>query len=68
MVNINHSEFPDDIICDCSGTTTKKIMQLIDSGKKTLEDISRATGACAGCGACETDVMQLIQDYSAPES
>jgi bacterioferritin-associated ferredoxin len=50
----------DDFICYCSGTTTGKIKALIDSGIDDLDAISRLTGACAGCGGCETAVSELI--------
>ncbi|QSA97635.1 (2Fe-2S)-binding protein [Methylococcus sp. EFPC2] len=62
---MNHTD-PDrkkDIICRCSGTTTAQIMRLIDTGIDDLESISRATGACSGCGACDTDVLAFIADY-----
>ena len=56
----NHS----DIICHCSGTTQGKIKAILDMGSNDLDVISRKTGACSGCGACETLVLQLIAEYS----
>jgi NAD(P)H-nitrite reductase large subunit len=52
-----------DIICGCSGTTTVQIKKYIDIGVDDLESISRATGACSGCGACDTDILAFIADY-----
>lgn len=49
-----------DVICRCSGTTTQRILQLMEKGVTTLEDISSATGACSGCGACDTDIIALL--------
>ncbi len=51
---------PQDILCDCSGTTKTKIRQLIQQGSDTLDKISRATGACSGCGACDYELMQFL--------
>jgi bacterioferritin-associated ferredoxin len=53
-----------DFICYCSGTTQEKIRELIDNGIDDLDSISRLTGACAGCGGCETAVSELIAGYS----
>jgi bacterioferritin-associated ferredoxin len=53
-----------DFICYCSGTTQEKIKALIDGGIDDLDSISRLTGACAGCGGCETAVSELIAEYS----
>ena len=53
-----------DIICYCSGTTKEKIKALMDNKITDLDGISRKTGACSGCGACETLVLELIDEYS----
>ena len=54
-----------DVVCHCSGTTQRKIKELIDSGSNDLDVISRKTGACSGCGACEHLILQLIADHCA---
>ena len=28
-----------------------------------MESLSHATGACSGCGACDTDILALIAEY-----
>ncbi|MEF3076787.1 (2Fe-2S)-binding protein [Methylobacter sp. Wu1] len=53
-----------DFICYCSGTTKEKIKELINNGIDDLDSISKLTGACAGCGSCETAVSELIAEYS----
>lgn len=60
-INLNNKK---DFICYCSGTTEEKIKTLVDDGIDDLDSISRRTGACAGCGACETAVSELIAEYS----
>lgn len=49
-----------DIICHCTGTTEEKIKELIESGVDSLDKLSRNTGACSGCGACETSITDLL--------
>ena len=53
-----------DLICHCSGTTKEKIKQFINQGVDDLDSISRHTGACAGCGACETSIMEFLAEQS----
>ncbi|MEW6036852.1 MAG: (2Fe-2S)-binding protein [Pseudomonadota bacterium] len=52
-----------DIICRCSGTTTWQIKRQFDKGVTDMNGISRATGACSGCGACDTDIETLLATY-----
>ena len=51
------------VICYCSGTTEEKIKELIDCGINDLDGISRKTGACSGCGACEVLVLEFISTH-----
>jgi bacterioferritin-associated ferredoxin len=48
------------IICRCSGTTLEHIGRLLDRGIDDLDGISRATGACSGGGACDTDILACV--------
>ncbi|WP_317134004.1 (2Fe-2S)-binding protein [Methylococcus mesophilus] len=52
-----------DVICRCSGTTAQQIRRQFDKGVIDIDGISRATGACSGCGACDTDIMALLEEY-----
>jgi len=58
------SDTQESVICHCSGTTREKVIALIDIGVVTLDDISRKTGACSGCGSCECSVMELLAEYN----
>ncbi|HEY8159355.1 MAG TPA: (2Fe-2S)-binding protein [Methylobacter sp.] len=51
-----------DVICHCSGTTKRQIKELINNGIDNLDEISRMTGACSGCGACDVSVLELLAD------
>jgi nitrite reductase (NADH) large subunit len=54
-----------DVLCRCSGTTTEHVKRLVDRGVADLEGISSVTGACSGCGACDTDILALLLEYRA---
>lgn len=53
------------VMCPCSGTTLGKIQSLFEQGLE-MEDISRITGAISGCGGCEWDIAQLLNDLAEP--
>ncbi|TAK61064.1 (2Fe-2S)-binding protein [Methylobacter sp.] len=50
------------VICHCSGTTKEQIMGLINNGIDNLDGISRMTGACSGCGACDVLILELLAE------
>lgn len=52
----------EDVVCRCSGTTRAQIRRLIESGVNDLDGLSRATGACSGCGACDTDILEVLAE------
>jgi len=64
----NNSARKKDLMCRCSGTTTGQIKRLVDKGVDDLEEISRATGACSGCGACDVDILALVAEYASSVS
>lgn len=55
-----HAGRGQEIICECSGTTVAGIERLLARGIRDLEGVSRATGACSGCGGCEYEVERLL--------
>jgi bacterioferritin-associated ferredoxin len=42
----------------------EKIKALIEDDITDLDSISRRTGVCSGCGACENLILKLIAEYS----
>ena len=60
----NHTEPADEVICHCSGTTRGNIQQLFELNMD-MDAISRRTGALSGCGGCEWDIAQLLNDLAA---
>ena len=65
-MNEHASENKTDIICHCSGTTKQQIAALVKNGADTLEEISSRTGAAAGCGGCETWIIEMLDDLEYP--
>jgi bacterioferritin-associated ferredoxin len=54
----------EDVACRCSGTTQAQIKRLAARGVGDLESLSRATGACSGCGACDADILALLAELA----
>ncbi|MEI8236993.1 MAG: (2Fe-2S)-binding protein [Methylococcaceae bacterium] len=57
------NQLKEDVICYCSGTTKEQINALIVRGIIELDLISRQTGACSGCGACDVVIMELLAEH-----
>ncbi len=65
---------PDEVMCHCSGTTRIEIQRLFEQGLVSMEAISRRTGAISGCGGCEWDIAEMLnqladqqQEVSSPQ-
>ncbi len=50
----------DEVICPCIGTTVRDIMDAVENGANTVEDIQAATNAGTVCGACISDIEALL--------
>lgn len=62
-MNTMNAKLADEVMCDCSGTTRGKIQSLFEQGLD-IDAISRMTGAISGCGGCEWDIAQLLNDFA----
>ncbi len=51
----------DEVLCHCSGTTRNEVQSLYEQGKD-IEAISRWTGAISGCGGCEWEIAELLNE------
>ena len=54
------TEDPEEIICDCSGTTRGKILSFVAQGIVDSDTISRKTGCISGCGSCDWEIEMLL--------
>lgn len=62
-MNTNETNPADEIMCTCSGTTRGSIKKLFDQGMDA-EAISRWSGALSGCGGCEWDIAQFLDELA----
>ncbi len=50
----------DRIVCTCLGVSESTIIQAIQNGAHTLEEIEEATQAGTICGACLDDIQEIL--------
>lgn len=62
-MNETRPDKPDNLVCYCSGTTAEKIQALLARQIDDLDAISRQTGACSGCGSCESVIVAMIRRH-----
>lgn len=53
-------------ICFCLNVKKNDILDSINNGAKTVNDVRKATRACCGCQSCYADIEVLLDKY-APE-
>jgi bacterioferritin-associated ferredoxin len=46
--------------CICRAVSKDRVSTAIDNGADTVEAVSRATGACTGCGTCRERIEGMI--------
>ena len=49
----------DRIVCHCMEETIKKA---IEDGAKTVDDIKEMTEASTGCGGCEDEIQEILDE------
>ncbi len=62
-MNTKSSDSVDEVMCDCSGTRRSKIKSLFEQGLN-MDDISSWSGAISGCGGCEWDIAQFLNELA----
>lgn len=58
----------DRTICFCHSVKLSEIQAAIAQGATTLAQIQAETLASTGCGGCECDILDLIENTSAPRA
>ena len=59
----NNADAADEVMCHCSGTTRGEIKSLVAQGLD-MDGISRRTGALSGCGGCEWDIAEMLNEIN----
>lgn len=62
-MSLEEDPYLNEIVCPCSGTRRAQILAVLNRGERSLDAVSRATGACSGCGGCEYDVERMIDQH-----
>ena len=52
-------------VCFCHNVPLQALLQAIEDGARTLEEIQQKTKASTGCGGCESDVLEILADWLA---
>ncbi|MBY0469587.1 (2Fe-2S)-binding protein [bacterium] len=52
------------LICFCNNVTYAELVKAIKAGAKTLDDIQRETLASTGCGGCEWEVREILDNIT----
>jgi len=60
-MDMKNTDPADEVMCHCSGTTRGNIQRLFEQGLD-MDAISRKTGALSGCGGCEWDIEQFLNE------
>lgn len=63
VCELQNADVADEIMCHCSGTKRGNIQSLFEQGKD-LDGISRWTGALTGCGGCEWDIIEFLNELA----
>jgi bacterioferritin-associated ferredoxin len=50
--------------CICRAVTRDEVSTAIDDGAATVAAVSRATGACTGCGICRDRIRTMLREHA----
>lgn len=52
-------------VCLCVGITSHQVIEAVDAGARTTNQVATACGAGADCGRCRRTVRAIIESRSA---
>ena len=52
----------DRIVCHCMEVSYEIIKKAIEDGAKTVDDIKEMTEASTGCGGCEDEIQEILDE------
>ncbi|MCX5923612.1 MAG: (2Fe-2S)-binding protein [Candidatus Dependentiae bacterium] len=55
-------ETADYLVCTCMGVMRSEIIEAIDLGSQTFEELSQKLGVGTGCSSCVQEVKDLLRD------
>ena len=55
-------------VCLCRGITAKKVLNVIQDGACTVDQVTACCGAGGDCGSCKTTIARMIREERVAES
>ncbi|QOR35524.1 (2Fe-2S)-binding protein [Clostridium sp. 'deep sea'] len=49
-----------EVICACFDVTKNQIIEAINNGASTVDEVGEVTNAGTGCGACRDEIQNII--------
>jgi NifU-like protein len=63
LKTVPHEEDHSRVVCRCFGVTENKIRKIVEENNlKTVEQVTNYTKAGGGCGSCQGDIQDIIDD------
>ncbi|MBL8022411.1 MAG: (2Fe-2S)-binding protein [Leptospirales bacterium] len=53
-------------VCVCRSVTENMILDSLERGARSFEDVQNETGCSTGCGTCESAVRAIIEKKLSP--
>jgi len=53
---------PDYLVCTCMGVMRSEIVEAIEAGAQTFQELSEKLGVGTGCSSCVQEVHDLLKD------
>lgn len=53
------------IVCLCKAVNDAQLVEIIKGGASTVKQVADTCGAGAGCGACNKEIHDMIEDEAA---
>jgi bacterioferritin-associated ferredoxin len=54
------------IVCLCEGVSDRKVRRAIERGARSIDDVTAACRAGAGCGGCHRTIADMLDEASTP--
>ena len=52
----------DMLVCGCCQVSYGKLVDAVENGARSYEEVKAATAVAAGCGRCEANVKLLVEE------
>ncbi len=56
---------PDYLVCTCMEVMYSQIVEAIENGSKSFQELSESLGVGTGCSSCIDEVMQILKEANA---